>query len=49
MHGTSSKYGIPSNHILRYLEMASCWTLSKHPLCFHTLHSCQPSYTPQRH
>ncbi len=30
-------------------EMASCWTLSKHPPCSHILHTCQPSYSPHRH
>ncbi len=32
-----------------HLEMESCWTLSKHPHCSHILHTCQPSYSPQRH
>jgi hypothetical protein len=32
-----------------HLDMGSCWTLSKHqPACSHTLHSCHPSYSPQR-
>jgi len=32
-----------------HLEMESCWTLSKHPQRSHILHTCQPSYSPQRH
>ncbi len=35
--GTSSKYGSPSYHILRW-----------HPPCSYMLHTCQPSYSPQR-
>jgi hypothetical protein len=32
-----------------HFEMASYWTLSKHQPHSHTLHTCQPSYSPQRH
>jgi hypothetical protein len=31
-----------------HFEMATCWTLSKHPQGSHILHTCQPSYSPQR-
>jgi hypothetical protein len=32
-----------------HFEMASCWTISKHPQCSHILHTCPLSYSPQRH
>jgi hypothetical protein len=30
-----------------HLEMASCWTFSKHPQGSRILHTCQPNYSPQ--
>jgi hypothetical protein len=29
--------------------METCWTFSKHPQHSHILHTCQPSYSPERH
>ncbi len=31
-----------------HFKMASCWTLSRHCPCSHILHTCLPSYLPQR-
>ncbi len=44
IHGISSKYGGPREHL-----MGSCRTLCEHPPCTHNLHTFQPSYFAQRH
>ncbi len=42
-------YLIPWPSKWPHYMMAACRTLSNHPPCYHTLHTCQPSQSTQRH
>jgi hypothetical protein len=46
LHGTSSKYGIPSDHILRWHLVEHSPSILNAPTLLHT---CPPSYSPQWH